>query len=270
MKRVLKLLTAFLCFYVCLGILLFLIQDNIVYHPQHIKTITLDKTMPKLKTVTYYLPSGVRLHALYKPPRKGMKTVLYFHGNSQYAEYHAVRLKFLYNTNYGLLIPEYIGYGGIKGEPSQKSMEEVALTAVKYLNSTGTPNNKIVVYGHSIGTYPAVYVATQSEKEFNGIILEAPFLSAEQVGRDMVKGLYPVSVLLKNKYPSDTIIQNIKTRLLVAHGKKDKVIPYYHGWELYKLANQPKVFFSSDTAHHMNLLSSGFDTAVLDWIKEKK
>ena len=256
--------------------ILYVMQDFFLYFPRKRTPILLNdmQTMPELKEVSYFLPSGERLYAWYRPAQKGKKTVVYFHGNAYNVEYHSQRkpVKIFYQKGYGLLLPEYRGYGNLKGKPSQESMEKDAETAIKYLNGLDIQNKDILLYGHSMGTYPAVYAAAKwgKEKPFNGVILEAPFFSAESVGYAYLKHLVPVHFLLKNKHPSNAYIRDIHTRLFIAHGKKDGIIPFDQGWQLYNYANEPKTFLRFDTGGHNNLPDFGLMDSVLSWMNGKK
>ena len=247
---------------------LYLYQDHLLFHPAPRQVEGLLTEMPDLKEVYYSFPNGDRVYAWYKAPQNNKPTLVYFHGNVLFAEYHAFRLKPLYDAGFGLLIPEYRGFGDLKGTPSQSSMEEDALTAVKYLLSTGTTANKIIVYGHSLGTYAAVFAAANQEKPLGGVVLEAPFLSIEKLAEERYQPFVPVALLLKNKYPSEKYIDKIKTRLFLAHGKRDKTIPYHHGWTLYEKAQDPKLFYASDKAGHSDLPDFGFMKALTDWLNE--
>jgi fermentation-respiration switch protein FrsA (DUF1100 family) len=64
---------------------------------------------------------------------------------------------------------------------------------------------------------------------------------------------FPVKLLLKDKYVNKNKIKNIKSPVLVMHGKKDKIVPFYMGKKIYDLANQPKFkYFPDDDDHMMN------------------
>ena len=70
----------------------------------------------------------------------------------------------------------------------------------------------------------------------------------------------PITLLLKDKYNSEKKIKNIKTPILIMHGKKDNIVPFYMGERLFKIANKPKKFLQVEEDDHMltyndNLLS---------------
>ena len=61
----------------------------------------------------------------------------------------------------------------------------------------------------------------------------------------------PVRFLLKDKYESDKKIKNIKSPILVMHGKVDNIVPFSMGKKIYDLANEPKYSYFSEYDDHM-------------------
>ena len=99
-----------------------------------------------------------------------------------------------------------------------------------------------------MGTGVAVEVA--QNKNFAGIILEAPFTSMINAGKDKYPFL-PVKWLLKDKYESDKKIKNVNSPILIMHGKVDNIVPFSMGKKMYELANEPKFFYSQEYGDHM-------------------
>ena len=106
----------------------------------------------------------------------------------------------------------------------------------------------IIIYGESLGTGVATEIA--QNKNFGGIILESPFTSMVDAGKDKYPYL-PVRLLLKDKYESDKKIKNIKNPILIMHGKIDNIVPFHMGKKMYELANQPKYSYFSENDDHM-------------------
>ena len=46
-------------------------------------------------------------------------------------------------------------------------------------------------------------------------------------------------------------IKNIKTPILIMHGKKDDIVPFYMGKKLFEIANKPKKFLQIEEDDHM-------------------
>ena len=146
------------------------------------------------------------------------------------------------------LIVSWRGFNGNKGKPTEKGLYEDAKSAIKWLNSKGITEKNIIIYGESLGTGVAVEVA--QNKNFAGIILEAPFTSMINAGKDKYPFL-PVKWLLKDKYESDKKIKNVNSPILIMHGKVDNIVPFSMGKKMYELANEPKFFYSQEYGDHM-------------------
>ena len=127
-------------------------------------------------------------------------------------------------------------------------MYEDARTAVNFLLNKGILEQDIILYGGSLGTGVAVEIG--QNKNFAGIILEAPFTSMIELGQKYYP-FFPVKFLLKDKYESNKKIKNLKSPLLVMHGKKDRIVPFYMGENIFNMANNPKFKYFTDMDDHM-------------------
>ncbi|XOJ73986.1 alpha/beta hydrolase [Candidatus Pelagibacter sp. Uisw_114] len=107
----------------------------------------------------------------------------------------------------------------------------------------GLKDNDIVLYGESLGTGIATDIA-QNHK-FAGVILESPFTSMVDAAKN-VYPYFPIRFLLKDKYESDKKIKNLKSPILIMHGEEDKIVPFWMGKKMYKLANEPKYSYFSE------------------------
>ena len=61
----------------------------------------------------------------------------------------------------------------------------------------------------------------------------------------------PIKLLLKDKYKTNEKILNVNSPILVMHGRKDKIVPFYMGEKIFNLAKNPKYSFFSDDDDHM-------------------
>ena len=159
--------------------------------------------------------------------------------------------------NLNVLIISWRGFSGNPGKPNETNLYADAKRAVKWLNDKGVASENIILYGESLGTGVAVEIGQTNE--FNSIILESPYTSMEKAAKIYYPYL-PVKFLLKDKYNSEKKIKNIKTPILIMHGKKDNIVPFYMGERLFKIANKPKKFLQVEEDDHMltyndNLLS---------------
>jgi fermentation-respiration switch protein FrsA (DUF1100 family) len=104
------------------------------------------------------------------------------------------------------------------------------------------------VFGESLGT--GVAAALAATHEIGGLVLEAPFTSAADVGA-RVYWFLPVQLLMRDTFRSDARIGKVTAPLLILHGARDTVVPIALGERLFSLANEPKRFVRfAEGAHH--------------------
>ena len=234
--------------YFVLIIFTYIFQRNLLYHPKinnyYGNELSITKENIMIKT-----EDNLELLSWYhnKNP-KNNKTILFLHGNAGSLENRIEKLNHFGSMNLNFLIVSWRGFNGNKGKPTENGLYKDAKGAIKWLNSEGVTEENIIIYGESLGTAIAVEVA--QNKKFAGIILEAPFTSMIEAGKDKYP-ILPVKLLLKDKYESNKKIQNINSPILIMHGKVDKIVPFKMGKKMYELANEPKNFYFSEYDDHM-------------------
>jgi len=112
----------------------------------------------------------------------------------------------------------------------------------------GIENKNIILYGESLGTGGAIELG--QDNSFSGIVLESPFTSVADAAKIYYPYL-PIDLLIKDRYDSLKKIKNINTPILVMHGKKDDVVPFTMGMELFEKANKPKFSYFPENDNHM-------------------
>jgi len=170
------------------------------------------------------------------------------HGNAGTLENRIHKINHFEKINVNFLLVAWRGFSGNKGKPTEKGLYEDARSAVKWLEEKGIKKNNIILYGESLGTGVVTEIA--QNENFAGVILESPFTSMIDAGKDKYPFL-PVKILLKDKYESDKKIKNIKSPVLIMHGKVDKIVPFHMGQTMYELANEPKYSYFSEYDDHM-------------------
>src|SRR5436305_6713362 len=125
------------------------------------------------------------------------------------------------------------------------------------------PAERIVAFGESLGT--GVAVALAATQRIGGLVLEAPFTSAADVGARAYWYL-PVRLLMKDPFRSDQRIGQVTVPLLVLHGERDQVVPIALGERLFALANEPKRFVRFPAGTHGDLDQHGALDAVRSFV----
>jgi uncharacterized protein len=146
-----------------------------------------------------------------------------------------------------LLAFDYRGYGESGGSPSEAGLYRDADAAYRYLtNQRGVPANRIVIFGHSLGSAVAVDLASRVPSA--GLILEGAFTSATDRGQELYPYI-PVRWIAKSRFSSVDKIARMTVPKLFLHAKGDEVIPLAHGRRLYEAASAPKTFVELRGGH---------------------
>ena len=179
---------------------------------------------------------------------KKNKTILYFHGNAGDLTNRIHKLNELNKLKVNILIISWRGFSGNPGKPTEENLYNDARKSVLWLKEAGVKNKNIILYGESLGTGVATELGQSNS--FAGIVLESPFTSIADAAKIYYPYL-PIDLLIKDRYDSSKKIKNINTPILIMHGKKDDVVPFKMGVELFDKANQPKFSYFSENDDHM-------------------
>ena len=159
--------------------LMFVFQRALMYFPDATHTLPAFAGLPQAEEVTLASDDGETLIAWYVGPRGDKPIVIYFQGNAGALDLRAERFTWLTADGTGLLALCYRGYGGSTGKPSEAGLVRDARAAYDFA-SARYPAERIVLFGESLGA--AVAIALAAERAVAGVILDAPFTSAADVG----------------------------------------------------------------------------------------
>lgn len=218
--------------------------------------------------VEYQAADKTKLTAWFIPAEDSKKTIVFMHGNAQNVEAFYPKMKNFAEQGYGILMPEYRGFGGLKGKITQKNLEQDILAAVDYLTNLGYRQSDIYLYGMSLGSHMAVHTAIQRQEKgkFAGVILEVPFDSLLNVAKKRAP-ILPLDIIVNDKYDNMDEIQQIKSPILIMAAKLDRVVPVEFAENLYRIAPEPKTIKIYEKAHHSNLQHFRNDLDILKWME---
>ena len=244
--------------------LMYLFQRALIYFPDPKRTPPAEAGLPQADEISLLSSDGEKLIAWYVAPRDGKPVVIYFQGNAGASNLRAERFKWLTADGTGLLALSYRGYGGSSGKPSEAGLIRDARAAYDFARAH-SPANRIVLFGESLGT--AVATALAAEREIAGLILDAPFTSAADVGAAAYP-FAPVRWLIKDTWRSDRRIGRVKAPILVLHGEQDTIVPIRFGERLFALAPEPKRMVRFAAGGHVDLDDHGAVPAVKRFLSE--
>jgi len=227
---------------------LYIYQRSLLYHPTE-NNYYGDKLTVNIKEVKILTDDNIDLLAWYhnKDINK-FKTILYLHGNAGSLENRIHKINHFENMTINFLLLSWRGFSGNKGQPTEQGLYQDARSAVNWLIKQGVIEENIIIYGESLGTGVATEIA--QDRNFAGVILESPFTSMVAAGKSKYP-IFPIRLLLKDRYESDKKIKNINSPVLIMHGEEDKIVPFWMGEKMFKLANEPKYSYFSKYDDHM-------------------
>jgi hypothetical protein len=258
MRSLITLLTIAAGVYVGLGVLLYLMQNRMVFlanMPGRALTATPADIGLTYQEVTIGTKDGERLHGWYVPADPGHPgVVLFFHGNAGNISHRLDSLAIFHALGLDTLIIDYRGYGESTGSPSEQGTYRDAEAAWNYLvGERGIAPERIIVFGRSLGGAVAAWLASRVRP--GGVIIESCFSS----GTDMAKRLYPflpARLITRLRYPVTDYVRDIQSPLLVVHSRDDEIIPFDMGQAIFRAAPEPKSFLALNGDHNMGFLLS--------------
>ncbi|MEY4762450.1 MAG: hypothetical protein RLZZ200_2306 [Pseudomonadota bacterium] len=165
--------------------------------------------------------------------------ILHLHGNAESA-FSALQMQHcqrLTQLHLNALCFDYRGFGRSPGEASEAAMLEDAESAYQSLRAFGVPDERILLWGHSLGSGPAVYLATRHPAA--ALVLFGAFTSIPAAAADRYPWL-PVRWLVGVHFDSRSRLPAVRMPVVFAHSERDEVIAFHHAQDLFAAAREPK------------------------------
>lgn len=251
MKRLKIILLVLLGIYVFGGVALYFLQEKFIF---------LDKALPAdyqfdfpsdFKEVNLSTDDGARLHALHFAQTDPKGVILYYHGNAGTLHRWGEVVQYHVGLGYDVVVMDYRGYGKSTGPRSQSSLLADAQQFYEYTRQHYA-EDQITVYGRSLGTGLATYVASKNNPK--RLMLETPYHDLKSLAQRYYP-IFPVGLALRFNFKSNVYAQSVNCPIYIFHGTEDEVVPYRHGQRLYEVIPEGKAeFFTIPEGEHKNLI----------------
>ena len=201
---------------------LWVMQRQLIYFPQTGSPVPpAADVLPEARDVMLRTADGLDLGAWFLPA--GTTTVLVANGNAGDRSVRAPLAAALAARGLSVLLFDYRGYGGNPGTPTEDGLALDVRAAHRYLvHDLGTPPERILYYGESLGAAVVTELATEHPPA--GLLLRSPFTELADVGRRHYPFL-PVGALLRERYPLAEQLRRISVPTTVVYGSADRMIP---------------------------------------------
>lgn len=231
------------------GLLLYIKQREFQYHP------TPDIVHGYKEEIFNNEGEAIKVVVLNE---ENKNAILYFGGNGEAVERNAEDFVNLF-SDHAIYLIKYRGYGGSTGSPNEQGIYSDALYIYDQIE---TEYKNISVIGRSLGSGVATLLA--SKRDINKMALVTPFDSIENIAQERYP-LYPIFLLLQDKYDSIGRVDSIKAKTLVLIAENDEVIDKKYSRRLAdKFPPSTVVVKTINNAGHNSISSNQMYYDVLD------
>lgn len=190
-------------------------------------------------------PGGAGLYAVHLRQPGARATILYFGGNGYtIGRFGGWTASVFAPLGVDLILVDHRGYGLSEGSPTVGAMEGDSLAAFDFARRLVGPDGRIVVHGHSLGSFFAGHVA--AHRDAAGVVLESSATTTE----DWVEAGTPGAArLFIRKVEIDpnlrgrgnlAVVPRIEEPLLLLVGAKDGATPPSLSQGLYAASPLPE------------------------------
>ncbi len=204
---------------------------------------------------------GVVVAARFHPADPSRPTVLHFHGNGEIvADYDDMAPAF-HAAGASLLCADFRGYGRSTGSPSMRGLVEDAhpvLDAVLPVLADRGHAGPLVVMGRSLGSAPAIELASSRGDDVAGLIVESGFartlpllgllgITVSFLGLDHVEG-----------DDNEDKMSRVEVPVLILHADGDMIVPFWHAERnLERASASSKKLVTIPGADHNTIIANG-------------
>jgi fermentation-respiration switch protein FrsA (DUF1100 family) len=248
------------------GAILFF-EKRLIYYPYRDLDVTPKGLGLPHEELALVAEDGVKLHGWFLPAAPAADprpAVLLCHGNAGNISYRLDRAQAMAaRLGTDVLLFDYRGYGRSEGTPDEEGTYRDARAAYRWLRARGTPPERVVLMGESLGGAVALRLALEAEAR--ALVLESSFTSVRDMARAHYAVLRPLHPFLRTRYDSLGAIGRLRMPVLVIHGDRDRVVPFEHGERLFAAAPAPKRFLRVPGAGHDDVFLVGGEPYWTAW-----
>lgn len=252
--------------YFSLGFLLYYMQEWFLFHPEKVdRTDGWVFSIPFKELDVPYNGTDTFNMVRFLPKDSVRGIILYFHGNRQHIARYAKYAPLFTNEGYEVWMPDYPGFGKSTGRRSEALMNLQAEVIYRMASKQVAPN-RILVYGKSMGSGPASYLATRFP--VRKLMLETPYPSIPIVMKRFAP-IFPTELLSNYQFPVREYLHQLReTEILILHGTNDGLIPYDMVSTLKAVLKPTDRFVTINGGEHNNLADyPAFQQAIQEQLR---
>jgi fermentation-respiration switch protein FrsA (DUF1100 family) len=264
-KRLIEVIKALLVVYITIVLVFVVLQRTLIYSPTPAGPNTPAQFSVPYQDVTITASDETKLAGWWLN-HEGLEprpVLIYCHGNGATLSSLAHVAAMFYKFGWDALLIDYRHYGNSQDGPSgltEQGVHRDVQAGYDWLKARGVLEKNIIVWGHSLGSSFAAWLASNNHPA--GLVLEGSFPSAYAMARYRYPWLLIPKFLIWDKLETGLYVTRRNFPLLVIHAENDTIIPLELGQEVFELASKPKEFLLVPGIDHNDLPS------VIDRYKE--
>jgi fermentation-respiration switch protein FrsA (DUF1100 family) len=200
-------------------------------------------------------------------------TILYCKGKDDNINREWCKMEHLWEMGYNVFLFDYQGYGRSEGSPSDEALYSDGEVSLSYIQSRpDVDTDNIVIYGWSLGTFVAVYLASEVYRPA-ALILESAPASITALLHDSALLNLPGYYVADADFDSEKRISEIGCPLFMMHGKEDSFVVLERNFlPLWEKAGEPKDSLLVDNAQHsdiLHILGNEYHRGIIGFIDQQ-
>jgi len=251
LKRLLIIGSSLLFVYILGAVLIYAFQERFIFLDGELPQDHVFEFNTKFREINLETADGANLNAIHFATQSPKGIIVYFHGNRGDLTRWGEIVEDYVKLNYDVLVMDYRGYGKSVGK---RTMEKLLSDAELFYQYALTlyPENEVTVYGRSIGTGLASWLAGKHQPK--RLILETPYYSLNSIAQRYYP-IYPSKLALRYNFQSYKYLETAECPIYIFHGTDDDVVPYESGKRLHKsLPKGQSEFITIKGGRHKNLV----------------
>ncbi|MFN0728816.1 alpha/beta hydrolase [Polaribacter gochangensis] len=232
------------------SVVLYFFQERFLFHPEKLpEDFIFQYENQKVKEYNLEIKKGVVINGLHFQAENPKGIVYYLKGNSKSIKGWGKFAVDFTIYGYDVIMIDYRGFGKSTGKMSQQSMKNDALLVYDKLKEI-INEDKIIVYGRSLGTGLATKVASMNNPKM--LILACPYFSMSKNVKRYLPFL-PLGLIMRYQMPTYKWIKHVNCPIKIIHGTNDKIIQFKSSLKLSKMKPNLTRLYPIIDGGHKNL-----------------
>lgn len=239
------------------------IENYLIFQPSKLRAKRIKRgLLKKINPQRFINSEGIKLYGWFIKPKNNMPVILHLHGQAESILSHQDIALYCLEKGLGLFMLSYRGHYKSSGKASEQGVYNDAQAAILQLKKLGVDKDKIILWGHSLGT--VVALETARNNDVLGVILQSPIKEIKSAAIDVYNFFcnrmrfgfmakfakkHIENMNFIQKLDNLSKIEEVKCPILIIHPQNDKITPHENSLELAKKNKKAKVCISEEGTH---------------------